>query len=209
MSQKDKKTEPENTEMRESARLDEFRPIAVEDLKAGSLHGAKMLNYSKTGMYFESDSILQPGAKIYLGTVNSLQVSMADEFECRLAEIVWRNKLEKSFYNYGYGVQFISADTSHDKKQKNKIEKIDSRKHTRKSYVQPVLFAVNDQVMKGTTKNLSLSGIFLQIENDFQVGQKIILSLPTKSNKILKLRAEVIWFNDEGCGVKFTKKINR
>jgi Tfp pilus assembly protein PilZ len=207
MSQKDKKTEPENTEMRESARLDDFRPIAVEDLKAGIIHGAKMLNYSKTGMYFESDSTLQPGAKIYLGTVNSSQVSIADEFKCRLAEIVWRNKLKKSFYNYGYGVQFISADTPHDKEQKNKIQEIDSRKHTRKAYVQPVLFAANDQIMKGTTKNLSLSGIFLQTKNDFEVGQKIILSLPTKSKKRLKLRAEVIWFNEEGCGVKFIKKI--
>ena len=118
MSQKDKKTEPENTEMRESARLDDFRPIAVEDLKAGTIHGAKMLNYSKTGMYFETDSILQPGAKIYLGTVYSSQVSMADEFECRLAEIVWRNKLKKSFYNYGYGVQFIYADTTHAKQNR-------------------------------------------------------------------------------------------
>ena len=208
MSQKDKKTEPQNTEMRESARLDKFLPIAVEDLKTGTTHGAKMRNYSKTGMYFESDSILQLGAKIYVGPVDSSQISMADGFECRPAEIVWRNKLKKSFYNYGYGVQFISADTSRDKKQKNKIEKIDSRKHTRKSYVRSVLFAANEQIMKGSAKNLSLSGLFLQTKKDLEVGQKITLSLPTKSKKIIKLRAEVIWFNDEGCGIKFTKKIN-
>ena len=91
----------------------------------------------------------------------------------------------------------------------SKIEEIDSRKHTRKSYVQPVLFAANDQIVKGTTKNLSLSGIFLQTKNDFEVGQKIIMSLTTKSKKRLKLCAEVIWFNDEGCGVKFIKKINK
>lgn len=207
MSQKEKKTDCENTEKRESARLDDFRPISVEDLKAGVIHRAKMLNYSKTGMYFESDSILQPGARIYLGIGNSSDAAYANEFECRLAEIVWRNKLKKSFYKYGYGVQFISADEPQQKDQPNNKEKIDSRKHPRKPYVQPVLFAANDQIFKAASENISPSGIFLKTESEIEVGQKIILSLPTRSNKRLKIRAEVIWTNHEGYGVKFMKKI--
>jgi len=209
MLDRDKKTVSENTEKRDSARLDEFRPIAVEDLKAGIIHRAKMLNYSKNGMYFESDSILQPGARIYLGTANSSDVTMTDEFECKLAEIVWRNELKKSFYKYGYGVQFISTDKPQEKELKNKKEEIESRKHTRKSYVQPVLYAANDQILKGASENISPSGIFLKTESKLDVGQKIILSLRTRSKKGFKMGAEVIWSNDSGCGVKFTKKIKK
>ena len=209
MTQKDKKTDPENTEKRESVRLEEYQPISVENLKDGILHKAIMRNQSKTGLYFEYDSLLQPGARIYLATQVSSGASSANEFECNLAEIIWRNKLKKSFYTYGYGVQFISADKLQEKEGKNKKEVVDSRKHPRKPYVQPVLFAADDRILKGTTKNLSLSGIFLQSKNEFEVGQKIILSLPTRSKKRLKFSAEIIWTNDEGYGVKFVKKIDR
>ena len=209
MTQKDKKTDPENTEKRESVRLEEYQPISVENLKDGILHKAIMRNQSKTGLYFECDSLLQPGAGIYLATQVSSGASSANEFECNLAEIVWRNKLKKSFYNYGYGVQFISADKLQEKERKNKKEVIDTRKHPRKPYVQPVLFAANDQILKGTTKNLSLSGIFLQSKSELEIGQKIILSLPTRSKKRLKFSAEIIWSNDEGYGVKFVKKIKK
>lgn len=209
MTQKDKKTDSENTEKRESVRLEEYQPISVENLKDGILHRVIMRNQSKTGLYFESDSLLQPGARIYLATQVSSGASSANEFECNLAEIVWRNKLKKSFYNYGYGVQFISADKLQEKERKNKKEVIDTRKHPRKPYVQPVLFAANDQILKGTTKNLSLSGIFLQSKSELEIGQKIILSLPTRSKKRLKFSAEIIWTNDEGYGVKFVKKIDK
>jgi Tfp pilus assembly protein PilZ len=209
MSQKGKRNDSENIEKRKRVRFNEHRPISVEDLQTGILHRAIMLNQSKTGLYFESDSLLQPGARIYLATQTSSAPSFVNEFECRLAEIVWRNKLKKSFYNYGYGVQFISTDKPQEKERKDKKEVIDTRRHPRKPYVQPVLFAAKDQILKGSTKNLSLSGIFLQSECELDVGQEIILSLPTRSKKRLKISAEVIWSNHEGYGVKFVKKIKK
>lgn len=209
MSQNKKRTEPENTEKRESVRLDEFRSISVEDLKAGVLHRAKMLNYSKTGLYFESDSILQPGARIYLAAETSVGESFANEFECKLAEIVWRKRLDKSFYNYGYGVNFVSPDKPQEKEREHKEEVIDSRKHPRKPYTRPVLYAADDQILKGSSQNISSSGVFIRTESKLEVGQTIILSLPTRTKKRLKIRGEVIWSNHEGCGVKFIKKIER
>jgi hypothetical protein len=209
MTQKDKKTDSENTEKRESVRLEEYQPISVENLKNGILHKAIMRNQSKTGLYFESDSLLEPGARIYLATETSSSASFTNEFECELAEIVWRNKLKKSFYNYGYGVKFVSTLKPPENVAENKKEVIDTRKHARKPHVQSVLFAANDQILKGTTKNLSLSGIFLRSKSELEVGQKIILSLPTRSKKRLKFSAEIIWSNDEGYGVKFLKKIKK
>jgi Tfp pilus assembly protein PilZ len=206
---KRKKNDSENIEKRERVRLEEFRPISVEELKAGILHRAIMLNQSKTGIYFESDSLLQPGARIYLATEMSSGVSFDSEFECQLAEIVWRNKLKRSFYNYGYGVQFVLTHQSHKKECENKEEVIDSRKHPRKPFARPVLYAASDQIVKGTSENISPSGIFIKTESKLEVGQKIILSLPTRSKKRLKIGAEVIWSNHEGCGVKFLKKIKK
>jgi Tfp pilus assembly protein PilZ len=207
MAQNEKHLIAQNHEKRKNVRLDEYRPISVEDLKAGIFHKATMLNCSKNGMYFETDSILQPGAEIYLGIEKSSHVSFVDEFECKLAEIIWRKKLKKSFYNYGYGAKFISADNTKELKSGNQREGIDSRKHPRKPYSKSVLYAANNQILEGTSQNISLSGIFIKTKEKLSVGQKVILSLPSKIKKRLKIRGEVVWSTHEGFGVKFLKKM--
>ena len=196
----------ENREKRKNVRLDDYRPISVKDLKAGVFHKATMLNSSKNGMYFETDSILQPGAQIYLGIENSPHVSFVEEFECRLAEIVWRKKLKKSFYNYGYGIKFISAESTEEQKPADQKKGADSRKHPRKPFSKSVICAANNQIIKTQSQNISRSGIFLKTEDKIGVGQTIILSLPAKAKKRIKIRGEVVWSNHEGCGVKFVKK---
>ena len=206
MAQIEKKVIAENYENRENVRLDEYRPISVKDLKAGIFHKVTMLNHSKAGMYFEADSILQPGAEIYLGIEDSSHASFVDELECKLARIIWRKKLKKSFYNYGYGVKFISADNTNEQKCGNQKKGIDTRKHSRKQYTKSVLYAADNQILEGRSQNISPSGIFLKTKDKLRVGQTMILSLPSKTKKGLKIRGEVVWSNHEGCGVKFLKK---
>ena len=206
MAQIEKNVIAENREKRNNVRLDDYRPISVKDLKAGIFHKATMLNSSKNGMYFETDSILEPGAKIYLGIENSSDISFVDEFECKLAEIVWRKKLKKSFYNYGYGIRFISADNPKEQKCRDQKKGIESRKHPRKPFSKSVLCAANNQILDGTSQNISPSGIFLKTKDKLRVGQTMILSLPSKTKKGLKIRGKVVWSNHDGCGVKFLKK---
>jgi len=209
MARNERLIETQNQEKRNNVRLDEYRPISVKDLKAGIFHKVTMLNYSKNGMYFESDSILDPGAEIYLGIENSSQVSFAKEYEGKRAEIMWRKKLKKSFYNYGYGIRFISADNTKEQKCGNQKKKIDSRKHLRKPYSKSVIFAVDNQILEGTSENISLSGIFIKTKDKFRIGQTIILSLPSKTKKRLKIKGEVAWSNHEGFGVKFLKNLTK
>ena len=209
MARNERHLETENQEKRNNVRLDEYRPISVKDLKAGIFHKVTMLNHSKNGMYFESDSILEPGAEIYIGIGNSSQVSFADEYEGKRAEIMWRKKLKKSFFNYGYGVQFISADNTKEQKCGNQKEKIDSRKHLRKPYSKSVIFVVDNQILEGKSENISLSGIFIKTKDKFRIGQTIILSLPSKTKKRLKIKGEVVWSNHEGFGVKFLKNLTK
>ena len=207
MAQNEKHLKTQNQEKRNNVRLEEYRPISVKDLKAGIFHQVTMLNQSKSGMYFETDSILELGAEIYLGIENSPGVSFADEYEGKRAEIIWRKKLKKSFYNYGYGVKFISADNPKEQKCGNREAKTDSRRHRRKPYSKSVIFAVDNQILEGTSENLSISGTFIKSKKKFSIGQTIILSLPTRTKKRLKIKGEVVWSNQEGFGVKFLKNL--
>ena len=206
MARNEKQRATQNLENRKNARLDEFRPISVKDMKAGISHKATMLNYSKDGLYFETDSLLQPASRVYLGFENSPGALFADEFECKLAEIIWRKKLKRSFYAYGYGIKFIADDNPKEQKAENQREGIEERKYPRKPSAKSVHYAANNQILKGRSQNISFSGILIKTKNKLSVGQAVILSLPSSAKKRLQIRGEVVWSNYEGFGVKFVRK---
>jgi hypothetical protein len=83
------KAEPtvENLENRDTARIDHTSSLQVKDLQSGKIHKAKMINYSKEGFYFESDSVLNPGMQIYIGIENSPYASSPDVLEYHRAQI--------------------------------------------------------------------------------------------------------------------------
>jgi Tfp pilus assembly protein PilZ len=205
MARNEKQTTAPDLENRKNARSDEFRPISVKDLKAGISHKATMLNSSKDGLYFETDSLLQEGSRIYLGIENSANALFADEFECRLAEIIWRKKLKRSFYAYGYGIKFMAAAVTKEKKGQNQREGIEERKYPRKASSRSVHYAANRKILKGTYKNISFSGILIKTENKLSVGQTIILSLPSKTKNSLQIKGEVVWAGADEFGVKFLR----
>ena len=61
----------QNLERRDKARLPYVCPISVKDLMSGESCSARMFNYSDTGIYFESDALLEPGAEVYIGLCHS------------------------------------------------------------------------------------------------------------------------------------------
>ena len=60
-----------NPEQRDKTRFPHETPITLENLEIGLLHGARMLNFSAEGMYFESDYILERGKQLFIGITNS------------------------------------------------------------------------------------------------------------------------------------------
>jgi Tfp pilus assembly protein PilZ len=68
-----------------------------------------------------------------------------------------------------------------------------------------VHYAANRRILKGTSKNISFSGILIKTENKLSVGQTIILSLPSKTKNSLQIKGEVVWSGAEGFGVKFLR----
>ena len=46
-------------------------PLKVKNLRSGEIHDARMVNYSKGGLYFESDGIFINGSKNFIYIENS------------------------------------------------------------------------------------------------------------------------------------------
>ena len=192
----------ENIENRDTARMDHTSQLQVKDLQSGKIHRAKMLNYSKEGFYFESDSVLNPGMQFYFGIQNSPYASLPDVLEYHRAKIMWRKKLKRSFFRFGYGVKLVNSANKQDVKN-GKRKATESRTHSRKSYNRSTMFATQNGIYEGSIKNISSSGVFLTAENTFAVGQILTLVLPFKNGKDVKVKGKVVWSNEEGFGLKF------
>ena len=91
----------ENIENRKNTRFNHTSSLQVKDSQSGKIHNAKMFNYSREGVYFESDSVLNPGMQVFIGIQNSPYASLPDVLEYHRAEIMWRKKLKRSFYRFG------------------------------------------------------------------------------------------------------------
>ena len=195
----------ENLENRDSARMGHTSSLQVKDLKSGKIHKARMFNYSKEGVYFESDSVLNPGMQIYIGIQNSPYASLPDVLEYHRAEIIWRKKLKRSFFRFGYGIRLASLATKQDLKLNDRKKAKDLRKHPRRPCNQSTLFAAQNGVFEGSIKNISTSGVFVMAKRAFEVGQIINLALPFKNGKEVKIRGQIVWTNDEGFGIKFLR----
>ena len=106
----------ENHERRESVRIDHTSVLKIVDLESGKVHRARMLNYSKNGLYFETDSDLRPGNKISIAIQDSPYAEEPGVVEYYDAEIMWRKKFEDAFFDFGYGVALIPSSDKQESK---------------------------------------------------------------------------------------------
>ena len=198
----------ENLENRDSARIDHTSSLQVKDLQSGKIHKARMFNYSKEGVYFESDSVLNPGMQIYIGIQNSPYASLPDVLEYHRAEIMWRKKLKHSFFRFGYGVKLVSLSNKRDLELNDINKTKDLRKHPRRPYNKSTLLATQNEIFEGSIKNISSSGFFIKAKKALEVGQILTLALPFKNGKEVKVKGQIVWMNDEGFGVKFLSSVD-
>ncbi len=198
----------ENLENRDSARINHNSSLQVKDLQSGKIHKARMFNYSKEGVYFESDSVLTPGIQIYIGIQNSPYASLPDVLEYHRAEIMWRKKLKESIFRFGYGVKLGSLSNNQDLKLNDIKETKDLRKHPRRPFNQSTLFATQNGIFEGSIKNINSSGVFITAQKAFEVGQILTLALPFKNGKEVKIKGQIVWTNDEGFGIKFLSSVD-
>lgn len=94
-----------NPENRDAPRFEHEATVMIEDYPAGRYHEGKMFNYSRSGMYFESDFAPRIGSDIFIGIENSPYSSNHDVYRAR---VIWCKDLpeQASYYYYGVGVKY-------------------------------------------------------------------------------------------------------
>lgn len=204
-----------NPEQRDKARYRHVSDITYEDLDAGCYVNSRMYNYSEEGFYFESDLKLEKGGKILVGIKNSPYVDTPGTYECYQVEIQWRRVPEASPFKYAYGVKFSDRRTAAEPGCGRSASAAtakpgpipDQRKHPRRNVEKDIHYFTRNRVFEGRLKNIAPSGAFIETRQPFTVGQKLSLVLPfinPKNNSPL-VKAEVVWMNEEGIGVKFLR----
>lgn len=194
-----------NPEQRDKTRFSHESAITLENYEIGLMHGARMLNFSAEGMYFESDYVLERGTEVFIGITNSPYADDPNVYECYRAQIRWRKPLKKSSYYYGYGAKFLDlqAEPPNSRRGRN------LRKHPRKSCAVPIKYVTKNQILQGEIRNISLGGIFLKTSHNMPVGQRLSLAIPVrKKGKIIKRSGKIVWANNDGVGIEFQQSEN-
>ena len=99
-------------ERRGEARIAHQSRIKIKELKTGIFISARMRHYSKNGIYIETDSILLPGTKIYVGIEDSPFVSFSNVYDIYRAEVKWLRMLNTTAHKYGCGIKLELATSN-------------------------------------------------------------------------------------------------
>jgi hypothetical protein len=96
---------PSTAEQRDTTRVKHKASILLENFPSGAHYEAKMYNYSRGGMYFESDYAPLPGTEIHIGIEKSPYDLGPDMYR---AKVRWRRQLpgQESKYAFGVGVKY-------------------------------------------------------------------------------------------------------
>jgi hypothetical protein len=182
-------------------------PATIEELKESFLYRARLVNYSKNGMFLETDVVLDSEAEIVIGLEDSpfaSRESSSDAPVCYRASVQWQKNIRGSIFNYGYGVKIIPDADKKKSSARGSQRKRDLRQHPRRAYSKPVYFTSENQFYKGLTRNISRHGVFVKTKGTFNAGQTIKLVIPgTKIDNGVMLKGEVMHYNQAGIGVKF------
>jgi hypothetical protein len=82
-----------------------------------------------------------------------------------------------------------------------------TREEKRKFYYKPVYFDFENYTYTGMIKDISLTGMFIETEEPFKVGQLIMVNIPdTDAAGYVRVAAEIIRIQPDGIGVRFISK---
>ena len=206
-----------NSEKRKDKRFESESKLIIENLDSGPSIGGQMLNYSDSGLYFESDFLVTPGAIIHIGLLNSPYSQCPNTYECHRVKVKWCRELHRSGHKYGYGVEhldpvsevdtsppagWVSVQTSEEDSPGKAAER---RKHVRKAFIAKVHFICNEQRHSGVVENISRGGVFIRTQGEMRMGESINLAIPgTKYDNGMMIRARIVRKDNDGIGVKIS-----
>lgn len=162
-----------------------------------------MFNYSDDGLYFESDGILESGDQIYIEIQDSSYAPSNGVSEYHRANIAWRRKLKDSYFEYGYGIKFCDDKAIKRPKSTGFINK-NHKKHEQKKLSENTLEIIDqNRSYDGLIKDISPSEVFFTADHNFEKGQVLTFSVPSKTDKEIKIDGRIVWVDDEGYSVIF------
>jgi hypothetical protein len=194
------------SEKRSDSRLYYRAPITIEESGICFLYRARLANSSRRGLYFETDLLLNPGAKVYVGIQNSNKRFFPEHYGRFLVEIIWRKPLTEISFNYGYGAKVLFDKAEKKSQTNNPVELFGIRKKPRKSFSKLTYFTSGNKYYEGIIKNLSHGGAFIETKTKFSNRDEIKLIVPGP-NKYIQIRCKIIHFKQIGFGVKFISSL--
>jgi Tfp pilus assembly protein PilZ len=208
-----------NNDQREKRRFKYEAVIWHDNVLPDRFYTARIFNISRDGLYFESDQTLYEGEEIYIAHKNPAPTGINSE-NCTRVEIKWRQNLQNSAYQYGYGVKFREPDNPLVKSiDKNKLIRQniqenharytnEPRAHLRELYRKEIVFIAKDTEYRGLITDISRGGAFIQTRTKMSLGQRIDLCIQgDKSCKDVNIKGWVVRLSPNGVGVKFDRRL--
>ena len=177
-------------------------PITIQELGVSYLYRARLANYSRSGIYFETDLLLHPGAKVFIGIQDTSYTLFSEDHGSFLVNIIWRKRLVESSFNLGYGAE-LTLDEDTKRPQENDYNEIkELRRNPRKTFSKPTYFTSENKRYKGAIRNISRGGAYIESDAKFSNG-KVLKLVIQDAKKIALLKGEIVHYNLSGFGVKF------
>lgn len=202
-----------------------FEAVVLHDLLTHqNIYSGKISNFSKTGLYFESDQLIHPGEEIFLKLAKSPDLR-GDDYLSQLpfvVKILWRKSLQSSSYKFGYGAQYLNPDDALVKNngaaniqetflaldQAKDYE--DPRAYPRRTFNKPLVFDYKNQYYRSLITDISHGGAFIKTKLRIPLGKKVAIVLPgSKIRKKSKINGWIVRRNPEGFAVKFDRRSGR
>ena len=212
-----------NSERRIYRRFVYAADISHDLLAHDRIYQGKLHNFSKGGLYFESDQSISPGEEVFI-KFRKQPDSVNDDIMAQLpfgVKIIWRNDLPDASFRFGYGAHYIDKDDSLVKTiripeletrrlQDNPLNaEKDPREYPRTPYHKSIRLTFRDQNYPGEFRNISRGGVFIETDIQFPIGNQIRIAMPgSKIRSNFHLKGLIVRINTDGFGVKFDRRPN-
>jgi len=197
--------------------------ISHDLLAHNHIYQGKLNNFSKDGLYFESDQSIFPGEVVFIKFQNQPD-SITDDIMAQLpfgVKILWQKDLSDSSFRFGYGAHYIDKNDSLVKtikipelepqnfQDKTLEAEKDPREYPRTPYHKSIRLTYKDKYYRGEFRNISRGGVFIKTKIQFPVGKPIRIAMPgSKIRKNSYLKGLIVRINTDGFGVKFNKSFD-
>ena len=209
-----------NIERRKHKRYQYEAIISHDILSQEAAPDGKMYNFSKNGLYFESDHTFNTGEEIFVEIIDHPQSDKGLELLFDV-KIVWRKKPQGSSFQYGYGAQFnyspesientigtsLTNNRTRSFQKPDLKDQNDAREDPRKLYHKPLVFNYNNNICQGLVTNISRGGAFIKTKTKLSLGHKIKFVITgSKIRKNLELMGWIVRLAPEGFAVSFNRR---